>query len=120
MLNFRCPPPKILLISILLLLSACTLIPPLREPPPIMTIEELNGRPYLQLGRVQATREVYGIIDTQTDPDIREWGLGAIRQEAAKMGADAVILPEVSGNTVNYLVLPTTEYRATGIAIKFK
>jgi hypothetical protein len=53
-------------------------------------------------------------------PDIREWGLRVIREEAAKMDADAVILPEVTGHSTTLLVLPTTEYRATGIAIKFK
>jgi uncharacterized protein YbjQ (UPF0145 family) len=103
----------------LLVIAACTVLPPTRELPPILAQDELI-RTYEKLGRVQASREVYGIADYQLTPNIREWGFSAIREEAAKMGADAVILPEVTGQTTTYLALPTTEYRATGIAIKFK
>ena len=90
-----------------------------RELPPILTQDELI-RPHTKIGRIQITREVYGIIDPLMTPDIREWGYTAIRNEAAKMGADAVVLPEVSGRSITYLVIPTTEYRATGVAIRFK
>jgi len=112
----------IVLVSMLFLLlpvTSCVTLPPMRELPPILAQDELI-RSYVVLGRVKATREVYGIVDYQLTPDIREWGLTAIRTEASKMDADAVILPEVTGHTVTYLVMPTTEYRATGIAIKFK
>lgn len=86
--------------------------------PPILAQEEVV-RAYENLGRIQITREVF-ISDGQVSNDIREWGFTAIRREAAKMEADAVIFPEVSGvHTINVL-LPATEYRATGIAIKFK
>ena len=104
---------------LLLLTTSCVTLPSPHELPPILAQDELI-RAYVKLARVQATREVYGIFDYQFSPDIREWGFTAIREEAAKMGADAVILPEVSGRTVEYSILPTTEYRATGIAIKFK
>jgi len=104
---------------LLLLLTACVTLPPLHELPPILAQDELI-RTYTKVGRIQVSREVYGIADYQLTPDIREWGFNAIRQEAAKMGADAVILPEVTGHTTTYLVMPTTEYRATGIAIRFK
>jgi hypothetical protein len=90
-----------------------------RELPPILSQDELI-RPHTKIGRIQITREVYGIVDPQMTPDIREWGYTAIRNEAAKMGADAVVLPEVSGRSITYLVIPTTEYRATGVAIRFK
>ena len=93
--------------------------PPPRDPPPILAQDELL-RPYTKLGRIQITREIYGILDYKLNPDILEWGYAAIRAEAAKMDADAVILPEVTGTTTTYLVVPSTEYRATGIAIKFK
>jgi len=104
---------------LLLLVTSCVTLPPMSELPPILAQDELIS-PYVKLGRVQVSREVYGILDYQLTPDIREWGLTAIRAEAAKMGADAVILPEVTGHTTTYLVMPTTEYRATGIANKFK
>ena len=110
------------LVSVMILLSlfaACSTLPPTRDLPPILAQDELI-RAHVKLGRIQVSREVYGIIDYQLTPDIRDWGLTAIREEAAKMGADAVILPEVTGHTVTYLVMPTTEYRATGVAIKFK
>ena len=92
---------------------------PPRDLPPILAQDELL-RPYTKLGRIQITREIYGIIDYKPNPDIREWGYTAIRTEADKMGADAVILPEVTGTTTTYLLVPSTEYRATGVAIKFK
>jgi uncharacterized protein YbjQ (UPF0145 family) len=111
---------RTLLLSILMLLiTACSALQPSRDLPPILSQDEII-RTYTTLGRVQATREVYGIVDYQLAPNIREWGLNAIREEAAKMNADAVILPEVTGHTITYLVMPTTEYRATGVAIKFK
>ena len=85
---------------------------------PILSQDELI-RPYIKLGRIQVTREVYG-TDYAVSPDITAWGLSAVRQEAAKLGADAVMLPEVTGRTITSGILPLTEYRATGFAIKFK
>lgn len=105
-----------------LTLAGCSWLPTRAaglNPPPVLTQDELI-RPYVRLGKIQVTREVYGIVDPEIKPDIREWGYNAIRTEAEKMGADAVILPEISGSTATYLVIPSTEYRATGIAIKFK
>lgn len=89
-----------------------------RELPPILTEDELI-RPFEKMGRIQVTREVYG-SDYMSDADVKEWGFAAIRGEAAKMGADAVILPEVTGKTATFMVLPATEYRASGVAIRFK
>ncbi|MEI6206707.1 MAG: hypothetical protein WCP20_07990 [Desulfuromonadales bacterium] len=86
--------------------------------PPILSQDEVI-RAYVKLGRIQITREVYK-ADGLVTPDIRDWGFAAIRREAAKMGADAVIYPEVTGIHTMTVVLPTTEYRASGIAIKFK
>jgi hypothetical protein len=85
---------------------------------PILTQDELI-RPYTKLGRIQVTRETFG-TDYLLSPDIKAWGLAAVRQEAEKMGADAIMLPEVTGRTTSYGFFPSTEYHATGIAIKFK
>ena len=85
---------------------------------PILSQDELI-RPYVKLGRIQVTREVYG-TDYALTPDIRAWGLAALRFEAEKLGADAVMLPEVSGRSTTSGIIPSTEYRATGFAIKFK
>lgn len=111
------------LLCLALLMSGCAWLAPNRpvagDLPPILSQDELI-RPYVKVGRIQITRDVYGIVDTLMTPEIREWGYNAVRAEAAKMGADAVILPEVTGRSITYLVVPSTEYRATGIAIKFK
>jgi hypothetical protein len=107
------------LVLLLSLLTSCATLMPMYDLPPIIAEDEMV-RPHVKLGRIQVTREVYGVVDYQLPPDIREWGLNAIRAEAAKMGADAVILPEVSGHSVSFVLIPTTEYRASGIAIKFK
>lgn len=85
---------------------------------PILSQEELI-RPYIKLGRIQVTREVYG-TDYSVSADISAWGLAAVRREAVKLGADAVMLPEITGRTTASGVFPSTEYRATGFAIKFK
>lgn len=85
---------------------------------PILSQDELI-RPYVKLGRIQVTREVYG-SDYALSPDIKAWGFNAIRQEAEKLGADAVTLAEVTGRTTTTGIIPSTEYRATGFAIKFK
>ncbi|HPX60846.1 MAG TPA: hypothetical protein PLN25_03635 [Deltaproteobacteria bacterium] len=109
------------LIAISLSVTGCSGLRPqtFGELPPILTQDEVI-RPYDSLARIQVTREVFGVDETLT-PAIREWGYNAIRQEAAKMGADAVIFPEVTGQTTTFaVVVPSTEYRASGVAIKFK
>src|SRR6185369_16364983 len=63
---------------------------------PILSQDELI-RPYTKLGRIKVTREVYGTDYSRTS-DINAWGLAAVRQEAEKMGADAIMLPEVTGS----------------------
>jgi len=85
---------------------------------PVLAQDELI-RPYIKLGRIQVTREVFG-SDYSLTPDIKAWGLAALQQEAEKMGADAVMLPEVTGRSSSNGIVPTTEYRATAFAIKFK
>lgn len=85
---------------------------------PVLSQDELI-RPYIKLGRIQVTREVFG-TDYSMSPDIKAWGLAAVRQEAEKMGADAIMFPEVTGRTTTYGIVPSTEYHATGFAIKFK
>ncbi len=85
--------------------------------PPILFQEELI-RSYEKLGRIQITREVYGPGRLQMS-EVHAWGYQVIREEAAKMQADAVIFPEISSHDTTYLIVPTVEYRATGVAIRF-
>jgi hypothetical protein len=86
--------------------------------PPILAQDELM-RPYAKLGRIQITREVF-TTDALITTDVYDWGTAALRREAAKMGADAIILPEINGARITTGLLPSTEFRATGVAIKFK
>lgn len=86
--------------------------------PPILTLDEVI-RPYVKIGRIQITREVFK-TDALNNTDVYDWGTAALRREAAKMGADAIIFPEINGSYVMSVVIPSTEYRATGVAIKFK
>jgi len=85
---------------------------------PILIQDELI-RPYTIVGRIKVIRESYG-SDYLLTPDIQAWGHAAMQQEAYKMGADAVMLPEVTGRSTTYGIIPSTEYLATGFAIKFK
>ncbi|QEM67822.1 hypothetical protein FO488_06410 [Geobacter sp. FeAm09] len=86
--------------------------------PPILTQDEVI-RPYIKIGRIQITREVFK-TDALNKTDVYDWGTAVLRREAAKMGADAIIFPEIDGSYVMSVVIPSTEYRATGVAIKFK
>lgn len=88
--------------------------------PPVMTMEEVK-RPYNRIGRINVTRTVY-ISDYVLPPTLHEWALQTLREEAGRLDADAVILPEVSSRETAVFIFPSfpaTEYRAAGVAIKF-
>lgn len=113
------------IIVTLMLLVGCSAVPITRPDhgnlPPVLSQDELL-KPYTKIGRIQITREVY-FQDYHYDPNLQEWGLQALREEAHKMGADAIIFPEVTSkqNTVIlFPAFPATEYRAAAVAIKFK
>ena len=111
-------------ISLYLLLAGCSAIPISQkpgDPPPVLSQDELL-RPYVTLGRISIVREVY-FTDYTIDPNLYEWGIQALRAEADKMHADAVILPEISSRAITIVLFPAfpaSEYRACGVAIKFK
>ena len=112
---------------LLSLLTGCSAIPTTKpynkDLPPVLAQDELL-RPYEKLGRIQITREVYFTdYDLKLDPNLQEWGVKALREEALKMGADALIFPEVTSRQITIVMFPAfpaTEYRASGVAIKFK
>lgn len=114
----------LLLAATLVILSGCAAVPPLHmgttNLPPLMALEELGGS-YQKIGRIQVTRKVYG-TDYAVSPNLHEWAILALREEAGKLNADAVILPEISSRQIDIVVFPSfpaTEYRASGVAIKF-
>lgn len=108
-----------LLYSMVIPLSSCSLFTPKAvvavSLPPILSQDELI-RPYTTLGRIQVTLDQY-IVPL---PDVQEWGQRALREEAGRMGADAVTFPEISSRPAPHIVVPATEYRAAGVAIRFK
>ena len=87
------------------------------ELPPILAQDELL-RPYQRIGVIEVHRERYGSYEDLTQADY-SWGYQALREEAAKIGADAVIFPEVKAEHQTYIVFPSSEMKAKGIAIKF-
>lgn len=86
--------------------------------PPILTQDELL-RPYQKLGVILVQRERYGSPNDLTPADY-SWGYEKLREEAAKIGADAVIFPEIKAELETYIFFPSSEMTAKGIAIKFR
>jgi hypothetical protein len=86
--------------------------------PPLLTQDELL-RPYDKVANIQVRRERYG-YSADLAPEDYSWAYQALREEAARIGADAVIYPEVTVEMQTYTVFPTSEMKAKGIAIKFR
>ncbi len=113
------------LLILLAILPACSAIPTINkegnELPPVLKQDELV-RPYIQIGRIQIVREVYG-MDYALEPNLYDWAISSLREEAYKLNADAVILPEFTSRKITIVVFPafpSTEYRASATAIKFQ
>jgi len=113
-----------LLVLLLFVMAGCAALPipggAGGNLPPVMSMDELK-QPYSKIGRIQVTRKVY-FTDYAIPPQLHEWATQALREEAGKLNADAVILPEVTSRQIDIVVFPAfpaTEYRATGVAIKF-
>uniref|UniRef100_A0A6S6M3F5 Lipoprotein n=1 Tax=Citrifermentans bremense TaxID=60035 RepID=A0A6S6M3F5_9BACT len=86
--------------------------------PPVLTQDELL-RPYYKVGNIQVRRSRYGSQADLTPADY-SWAYDALRAEAQKIGADAVILPEVSVERNTYIFYPVSEMTAKGVAVKFR
>jgi len=86
--------------------------------PPIMSQDELQ-RPYVKLGALEYSRSRIGSVEGLTTQDY-EWAYGELREGARRLGADAVILPEVRLEQSTYLIFPSGEIKAKGIAIQFR
>jgi len=103
--------------------SGCSALPMIGTDcplPPVMVLEEIH-RPYTRIGRINVTRTVY-VSDYVVPSALHEWAQQTLREEAGKLEADAVILPEISSRELSIFIFPAfpaTEYRAAGVAIKF-
>ena len=86
--------------------------------PPVLTQDELL-RPYYKVGNIQVRRSRYG-SPADLIPEDYSWAYDALRAEAQKIGADAVILPEVTIERHTYIFYPVSEMTAKGVAVKFR
>lgn len=115
----RCSVSALMLISLALGAGCARVSVHTGSLPPILTQHELN-RPYDELGVVSVRRDRTG-APTDISPADYTWAYDALRSEASKIGADAVIYPEVNISVEQYyVVFPTSHVSAKGIAIKFR
>jgi len=110
--------PVLLLLCLMLSAGGCTKVVFRKDAPPILTQDELL-RPYKKVGTIEVHRVRYGEKEDLTPADY-SWANDALRAEAAKIGADAVILPEVKVEMDTYIFFPRSEMTARGTAIKFR
>lgn len=109
----------LLLICAVLFTWGCATTPNKCEDlPPILTQDELL-RPYQNAGGIEVRRSRYG-SPADFVPDDYSWAYLSLRKEAARIGADAVIFPEVKVQQEIYLFFPTSEIKAKGTAINFR
>ena len=89
-----------------------------KELPALLEPDEIL-RPYQKVASIEVRRARYGSLNDLT-PDDYDWAYLALRQEGARIGADAVITPEVRVELHRYILFPVSEMKARGIAIKFQ
>lgn len=101
------------------LLTGCVTIRHNPQPlPPVLTQEELR-QPYAKIGVVQCSKESFGSIDALAPADY-DWAYGELREAARRIGADAVITPELRVEQDTFLFFPSSTIRAKGVAIRFR
>lgn len=100
------------------LLTACVTTSPSSSLPAIVRVEELSGRGYERIGTVQLSRERLGAEVLNVDD--YAWAQTALQEEAQKMGADAILPPELTISAQSFLLIPFTEIKARATAIRFR
>ncbi|MBJ6800468.1 hypothetical protein [Geomonas propionica] len=110
--------PLFVLLCLMLSPIGCTKVVFRGDAPPILAQDELL-RPFKKVGTIEVHRVRYGDKADLTPADY-SWANDALRAEAAKIGADAVILPEVKIEMDTYIFFPKSEITARGTAIKFR
>ena len=114
----RVLPPFLLVCALLFTCGCATMSNHSEELPPLLAPDELL-RPYQKAASIEVRRERYGSPEDLTPADYN-WAYQALREEAARIGADAVILPEVKVEQHIYLFFPVSHMKAKGVAIKFR
>ena len=110
--------PLLLACAVCLVCSCASVSVNKESLPPILTQEELL-RPYDKVAEIVVHRNRFGLPADLTSSDY-SWAYQTLREEAAKLGADAVILPELKMETQTYDLFPTNSMRAKGLAIRFR
>lgn len=108
----------LLLLGLVLVAGGCATTAVNVNGPPILAQDELI-RPYRKVGVIEVRRSRYG-DRSDLIPEDYNWARDALRAEAAKIGADAVILPEISVEVHRYIFFPKSEMKAKGTAVKFR
>ena len=107
--------------SCALFVAGCATTTTTKQPeqlPPLLAQDELL-RPYSKMATLEVRRARWGHYEDVTPADY-SWAYEALRREAARIGADAVIIPEVRVESESYLSYPISEMTAKGIGIKFQ
>ncbi|WP_152609988.1 hypothetical protein [Geobacter sp. OR-1] len=100
-------------------LSGCATVRPLSELyPPIMDQDELS-RPYVKIAVIECSSERMGNMEAISRQDY-DWAHNELRERAYRLGADAVVLPEVRIERDTFLFFPSSLIKVKGVAIKFR
>jgi hypothetical protein len=114
----RALPALLLVVGLFFVCGCATTQVQIEGLPPVLTQDELL-RHYHKVASIEVSRERYGSPADLNSADY-SWAYHALQREAAKIGADAVILPEVKVELENYIFFPTSEINVKGVAIKFE
>ena len=99
-------------------LSACVSLQTNTVMPVVVRADDLAGRGYERIGTVQLSRERFGVEVLNADD--YNWAHAALQAEAGKIGADAILQPELTINEHSFLFIPFTEIKARATAIRFR
>jgi uncharacterized protein YbjQ (UPF0145 family) len=100
-------------------LVGCAGVPTTADPyPPILSAEEIP-RAYVKLAVLDVHNDRFGAVEGLAPADYA-WAHQALREEAARIGADAVIQPEVRVEVSSFLFFPRSEIHARAIAVRFR
>ncbi|RNC73177.1 MAG: hypothetical protein ED859_00270 [Desulfuromonadales bacterium] len=109
-----------LLVFATLMTAACATMQPTTERnlPPVLAQDEIF-RPYIKLGVVEVSCERAG-HPNDIMAEANDWAQDALGAEAAKLGADAIIQPEIRVEKGKYFLFPVTDIKAKATAIRFR
>ena len=108
----------VVIMAMTLSVSGCAGLQASAALPVVIKAEDLVGRGYERIGQVQVSRERFGGDVLSTDDF--SWAGQALQEEARKIGADAILQPELTVSTQSFLLFPMAEVRGRATAIRFR